>query len=165
MFIVLIPDYHAIGEYYKWMYVIVIALLVAVYLFGTEVSGTKGWFRIGNSGFQPAELGKIVMIIAIARMIANCTRGKDGGIRKIRDILPVAAVFALPVLLIMIQPDWGRRLCTRLLFSSCCYSQGTSIKLIIGLLVCTGVALPAAWLIMAPAEDTFTLFLGSRLKR
>jgi len=161
MFIVLIPDYHAIGEYYKWMYVIVIALLVAVYLFGTEVSGTKGWFRIGNSGFQPAELGKIVMIIAIARMLANRTRGKDGGIRKIRDILPVAAVFALPVLLVMIQPDWGTALVYAFTFFFMLLIARTSIKLIIGLLACTGVALPAAWLIMAPWQRIrFYTFFG-----
>lgn len=148
MFIVLLPDYHAIGEYYKWIYIILIALLVAVYLFGSEIKGVTGWFKIGTSGFQPSELGKIAIIITLARMMSNRTKGKDGGIRKIKDILPILVVFLVPFLLIMIQPDWGTAFVYAFTFFSMLFIAKTSIKIILGLLGCVGVSMPAAWFLM-----------------
>ena len=150
MFVVLLPDYHAIGEYYKWMYVIVVVLLVAVYFFGGDTRGIKGWFRIGNSGFQPAEIGKIVMVITMARMISDRTRGKDGGIKTLKDILPIIGVFAVPFMLVMIQPDWGTAFVYAFALIFMLIIARTSIKLIVGLGVCTGiVAVPVLWLNMA----------------
>ena len=149
MFIVLLPDYNAIGEYYKWIYIILIVLLVAVLFLGKEVNGTKGWFRIGESGFQPAELGKIAIIIMMARMISNRTKGKDGGIKKIRDLLPIIGIFLVPFALIMIQPDWGTAMVYAFTFFSMIFIAKTSLKLILGMFVCIGVAIPAAWFIMA----------------
>lgn len=148
MFIVLLPDYHAIGEYYKWIYAILIVLLVAVYFLGKEVNGTKGWFRIGTSGFQPSEVGKIAIIITLARMISNRTRGKDGGIRKLKDILPLLGVIALPAALILIQPDLGTVMVYAFTFFSMLFVARTSWKIIAGLLGCVGVALPLGWLLL-----------------
>lgn len=149
MFIVLIPDYHAIGEYYKWIYVIIVALLVLVLIFGKEVNGTVGWFRIGNSGFQPAELGKIGMIIVLARMISDKTRGKDGGIRKLKDMLPILIVFFIPISLVLLQPDLGTVLVYGFTFFSMLFIARTSIKIIAGIIVCTGVSIPVAWELLA----------------
>ncbi len=148
-FIVLLPDYHAIGEYYKWIYVILIVLLVAVLFLGKEVNGTKGWFRIGNSGFQPAEIGKIAMIIMLSRMISNRTKGKDGGIKSLRDLLPIVGVFLVPFVLIMVQPDWGTAMVYVFTFITMLFIAKTSIKLLLGMFVCVGVAVPSAWFIMA----------------
>ena len=149
MFIVLLPDYHAIGEFYKWLYVILIVLLVAVYLFGSEVNGTKGWFKIGSFGFQPSELGKIVLIIMMAKMISERTKGKDGGIKTIKDILPLVGIFLVPFALILIQPDMGTAFVYAFTFISMLFVAKTSLKLIIGLLVGAGAAVPLAWLVMA----------------
>lgn len=161
MFIMLLPDYHAIGEYYKWTYVLLIVLLVAVYFFGTAVNGTKGWFRIGESGFQPSELGKIALILTMARMISNRTKGKDGGIRSIKDIAPIIGVFIVPVALIMIQPDWGTALVYAFTFISMLFVAKTSLKIIIGLFVCAGIAMPAAWFMMADwQKERFYGFLN-----
>lgn len=148
MFIVLLPDYHAIEEYYKWIYIIIVGLLVAVYFFGSEVNGTTGWFRIGTSGFQPSEVGKIAMIIVLAHMIAKKTQGHDGGIRKLKDIVPILGLFIVPFGLIMIQPDWGTAFVYAFTFISMLFMARTSLKLIGAMLGCAGVALPIAWLIM-----------------
>ena len=149
MFIILLPDYHAVAEYYKWLYIILIVLLVAVYFLGTEVNGTKGWFRIGTSGFQPSELGKVIMIIMMAKMISSRTKGKDGGIKKIRDIAPIVGIFLIPFALILIQPDWGTALVYAFIFFAMLFIARTSWKIILGLLGCVGIMIPVAWLAMA----------------
>ena len=148
MFVLLLPDYHAIGEYYRWIYVALVVLLVAVYLFGTEINGTKGWFKIGTASFQPSEVGKTGMVIVMARMMANRAKGKDGGIKRIRDILPVLGVFVVPVALILIQPDWGTALVYVFTFVSMLFMAKTSWKIIVSFLVAGGVAVPVAWAVM-----------------
>ena len=127
MFIVLLPDYHAIEEYYKWIFIAIVGLLIAVFLFGSEINGTKGWFRIGTSGFQPSEVGKIGMIIVMAHMISKKSQGRDGGITKVKDILPMFAVFVVPFALILIQPDWGTAFVYAFMFVSMLFMAKTSL--------------------------------------
>ncbi len=148
MFVVLLPDYHAIGEYYKWIYVIIIALLVAVYFLGKEVNGTTGWFRIGTSGFQPSEVGKVAMVIVLARMMSNRTQGKEGGIRKFKDILILVGVFALPVALIILQKDFGTAMVYLFTFFSMLFIARTSWKILVGMFACVGVAAPVTWILL-----------------
>ena len=161
MFVVLLPDYHAIGEYYKWIYTILIILLVAVLLFGKTVNGTKGWFRIGNSGFQPSEIGKVAIIILLARMISDRTKGKDGGITKVRELLPILGAFLLPLALIIAQPDFGTAMVYVFTFFSMLFLARTSLKLLLGMVGCVCVALPAAWFVLADwQQNRIYSFLG-----
>lgn len=161
MFVVLLPDYHAVGEYYKWIYGIMIVLLVAVYFLGSELHGTKGWFEFGNSTFQPSELGKIAIIITLAKMISNRTAGRDGGIKKVKDILPIIGVFVIPFALIMIQPDWGTAFVYAFTFIAMLFVAKTSLKIIGGMFACVGIAAPLAWLVMADwQKERLYSFLG-----
>lgn len=166
MFVVLLPDYHAIGEYYKWIYAILIVLLVAVLLFGKTVNGTKGWFRIGNSGFQPSEIGKVAIIILMARMISDRTKGKDGGITKVSELLPILGVFLVPLALIIAQPDFGTAMVYVFTFFSMLFLARTSLKLIFGMVVgCVCVALPVAWLVLADwQKNRIYSFLGIQVE-
>ncbi|NLT97009.1 MAG: FtsW/RodA/SpoVE family cell cycle protein, partial [Christensenellaceae bacterium] len=161
MFVVLLPDYHAIGEYYKWIYTILIILLVAVLLFGKTVNGTKGWFRIGNSGFQPSEIGKVAIIILLARMISDRTKGKAGGITKVRELLPILGAFLLPLALIIAQPDFGTAMVYVFTFFTMLFLARTSLKLLLGMVGCVCAALPAAWLVLADwQKNRIYSFLG-----
>lgn len=161
MFIVLLPDYHAIEEYYKWIYLVIVGLLVAVMLFGSEINGTTGWFRIGTSGFQPSEVGKIAMIIVMAHMISKKTQGHDGGIRKVKDILLIVGVFIVPFALIMFQPDWGTAFVYAFMFISMLFMAKTSLKLLGALFALAGIAVPVGWLVMADwQKDRIYSFLG-----
>lgn len=165
MFVVLLPDYHAIGEYYRWIYVILIVLLIAVLFFGKEVNGTKGWFRIGNSGFQPSEIGKIAIIIMMSRMISNQTKGKDGGITKLKELLPIIGVFLIPLALIIIQPDFGTAMVYVFTFFSMLFIARTSLKLILGMMGCVGIALPATWFVLADwQKNRIYSFLGIQVE-
>ncbi|MDF2720269.1 MAG: cell cycle protein, partial [Paenibacillus sp.] len=91
------------GSWY--LYAIGILMLVAVYLFGAEKNSAKSWFILPfGFNFQPAELVKLLTIIAIAAFMNR--RGGEP-LRFWQEVVPIGLMVALPVGLIVIQPDLG----------------------------------------------------------
>lgn len=90
--------------WYVW-YGIGLVLLVAVYFLAPPINGAKSWFRLpGDMLFQPAEIVKIFLILAVAWLMGR-RQGDPLSMRK--DVLLVAAVSFVPFVLVMIQPDLG----------------------------------------------------------
>jgi len=148
--VIMIPDYHNIGDYTIWIYFINIALLVFV-LLTSKIRGITGWFQLGERGFQPSELGKIAIIITLAKMVSDKTNGKEG-ITKFRDILPIVGAFLLPFGLIMAQPDFGTAFVYAAIFFGILFMAKTSIK-IIGVIVGAALCLiPVMWFVVM-SED------------
>lgn len=82
------------------------ALLVLVLIFGQNIRGTTGWFRVAGFSFQPAEFAKIALILFMALFINYQGRRFDR---------PAYVVFGLGITgvlagLIMLQPDLGSAL-------------------------------------------------------
>ncbi|GAB1386056.1 rod shape-determining protein RodA [Melaminivora sp.] len=86
------------------LYALGVALLVAVALFGITKKGAQRWINIGVV-IQPSELLKIAMPL----MLAWWFQKREGQLRA-PDFLAAAALLALPVGLIMKQPDLGTAL-------------------------------------------------------
>lgn len=107
MFLVMLVDYHTIAHFTDWIYWAAVVLLIAVRFFGSTQNGTTGWFMIGNRGFQPGELCKILMIVVLAKVISDKTEGHENGIQTFREVLPALWRLAIPVALIASQPDLG----------------------------------------------------------
>ncbi|QJC52938.1 rod shape-determining protein RodA [Paenibacillus albicereus] len=97
-------DYRLVLKAWPVIYGVGVILLVAVKFAGKKINGASGWFTIGELSFQPAELGKIVLIIAVAYMMG---RRQGEKLQVVRDLMPIAAVAGLPFLLVVIQPDLG----------------------------------------------------------
>ncbi|SFB40361.1 rod shape determining protein RodA [Cohnella sp. OV330] len=90
--------------WYVW-YGIGLVLLVAVYFLAPPINGAKSWFQLpGGMLFQPAEIVKIFLILAVAWLMGR-RQGDPLSMRK--DVLLIAAVSFVPFLLVMIQPDLG----------------------------------------------------------
>jgi len=108
IFLISRMDYQVVGDFAKLAYLAIIALLVAVKLFGGSTRGVSGWFSIGSTrAFQPSEFGKVVLIIILAKLCGDSMDRNDGRIRGFKDLLTVAVVTLVPVALIAWQPDWG----------------------------------------------------------
>ena len=71
MFVVSFLNYQALLERVPLMYVISIASLVAVELFGKKYLGARRWVQIGSFHFQPSEWVKLVLILAMAKYFAD----------------------------------------------------------------------------------------------
>lgn len=88
------------------IYCLVILLLIATYFFAPVVRGVRGWIPIGPFQFQAAEFAKIALII----ILAGFFRKKHISIARISNIFLSFAYFAIPAVLIAIQPDFGSAL-------------------------------------------------------
>jgi rod shape determining protein RodA len=73
---------------------------------GSEVNGAKAWIPLpGGFQIQPAELAKISIIVGISMLLSERSHDSDEPTNK--DILRALAVAAVPVALILLQPDMG----------------------------------------------------------
>jgi rod shape determining protein RodA len=77
--------------------------LLVVLVIGRNVNGAKGWIDLGPFKLQPAEFAKIGVIMALARFMSRY----NFNFKKSTDQLGMAAIIAVPALLIMLQPDDG----------------------------------------------------------
>lgn len=98
-------DYRLVLKtWYVW-YAIGLILLVLVYLFAPEINGAKSWFVLpGGMLFQPAEIMKIFLVIAIAALLG---RRLGDPLRMRSDVMMVAVTAFVPFLMVMMQPDLG----------------------------------------------------------
>ena len=84
-------------------YILGIASLVAVLLFGREVNGAKAWFQLGDVRIQPVEFAKIATALTLARVMS----AYSFSISRPSDIVKVAVVIMLPLGIIILQNDTG----------------------------------------------------------
>ena len=92
-----------IKEWSSLIYLAGLLLLAGLFVFGTEVSGAKAWYRFGGIGFQPAEFMKLAVALGLAKLLSE--RGFD--IKNKTDLLKALLLITVPVVLILLQPDLG----------------------------------------------------------
>ena len=84
----------------------VLLLMLAVFVVGPSIRGSRRWFDLGFFQLQPSELGKIVLIIFLAGFLADRARRLD----ELRVPLAAVGIAALPILLVFFEPDFGTAL-------------------------------------------------------
>ncbi|MGH8749883.1 MAG: rod shape-determining protein RodA, partial [Burkholderiales bacterium] len=86
-------------------YLVGLALLVAVALFGDVVNGARRWLHLGFVRVQPSEMMKIAVPLMLAWYFHRCESAL-----RLRDFALAGLLLALPVALIARQPDLGTAL-------------------------------------------------------
>lgn len=92
--------YHALA---RQLYVGALALLAVVVVLGEISYGSSRWLDLVVIQLQPSELGKIAMIIALARLLSE---GPEQ-VKSLRTFAIALVLVALPVVLVFLQPDLG----------------------------------------------------------
>jgi len=131
-------DYRALKNYTGLLYIIACLILVAVLFFGISIRGTTGWFNFGFFNFQPSEFVKIVVIIILAKYLS----GTRNYLSDLKKIIISGIYVSLPILLILLQPDFGSALVISFIWLSMLFVSGTSKKYI-ALILFFGLALLA----------------------
>ena len=117
------------------VYVSMLCVLGAVLVVGIEVKGARAWFQFGGIQFQPSELGKVVLILALAAWLA---RGDEPSAPR---VVVAVLLVAVPVGLIILQPDLGTVLVYGAIAAGMALVAGVKGRhlFILGLLLVTGL--------------------------
>lgn len=81
-----------------------IVALLLVWVLGADIRGSARWIQIGSFNFQPSEFMKILLILAVARYLADDPKTDS---RTLLDLALPLLLTAVPTALVMAQPDLG----------------------------------------------------------
>ncbi|MGH9208354.1 MAG: FtsW/RodA/SpoVE family cell cycle protein, partial [Acidimicrobiales bacterium] len=103
MVVVTLIDYHRLEEWALVVYgVVVIGLLGVLSPLGHNALGASRWFQIGSFALQPSSFASLAVIVCAS---VYCARHQgDMGLRNIFVLLGLAAI---PILLVIKEPDLG----------------------------------------------------------
>lgn len=88
------------------IYLVIILLLIGLYPFGSTISGARSWYNFGGIGLQPAEFAKVAVSLATAKLLSEI----QIDIRRFKSLIQIVLIIALPMGLIVLQPDAGSAL-------------------------------------------------------
>src|SRR5207244_3130048 len=107
MFVVSLLNYHALLERVHWMYIVALASLMSVLLFGQKYLGARRWVKLpGGNHFQPSEWVKLILILAVAKYFADLQQRELSW----SDFMKAGAIVGVPMLMVLAQPDLGTAL-------------------------------------------------------
>ncbi|MBL8231343.1 MAG: rod shape-determining protein RodA [Bryobacterales bacterium] len=95
-------DYHTLLGQVPVLYVGTVALLVVTFAVGAAFFGSRRWIPLfGGFHLQISEFAKLVLVLLVARYLSAIRNDR----LELRDFLRLTALFAVPMLLVMKQPD------------------------------------------------------------
>ena len=133
-------------SYERWghlIYILCVALLVAVLFLGKYVGGSKRWLSVGPFSLQPSELVKLGVIIVLAKYYARVSTTK--GV-NFRELLTPCIFTAIPFALIVRQPDLGTAMVVALIAGTITLYVKIERRTFVWLTTGAMLTIPLVWL-------------------
>ena len=93
------------------VYLLSVSGLVLVLTMGSTINGSRSWLRVLGLSIQPSEFAKVALVAGVAMILGEKHDERGTGISRSTpgdaDVLLVLALAAVPMGLIMLQPDFG----------------------------------------------------------
>jgi rod shape determining protein RodA len=131
-----VVDYRLIRAYTPIVWVIGVLGLTAVLIpgIGDEVNGANAWIGLpGGFQVQPAELAKISIIVGMSMILSERTHDTDAP--QHTDVMQALVVAAVPVLLILAQPDMGTVFIISISVVTIIAVSGAPMRWVVGLIL------------------------------
>ena len=136
IFLALLP-YQVFQTYAKGVYVLSVALLVFTLLFGTRLRGSRSWIDLGSLYFQPVEITRLGLAVAIAAYANVRSRDLHYWQGSIPPLLLAGAHFGL----VLLQPDLSSALVMAPMTLAILFAAGMPLGFLAMLLATTFIAL------------------------
>jgi len=157
MLLMSVVNYQVLLERVHWMYIISIASLLAVRIFGEKYLGARRWVKMPGGGhFQPSEWVKLILILAVAKYFAELQQ------RELSwpDFMKAGAIVGVPMLMVLAQPDLGTALTYLPIAIMGLFLGGLRVKQAVAVLVLAGLMMPLAWHVLKPYQrERLTSFM------
>ncbi len=161
-------SYRRFWDWTYFLYAAALFFLFLVFALGAIRLGAQRWLKLGWFNFQPSELAKLVMAIFFARYFSRkssddieLSSARFGIFKGI--ILPFFFT-AIPLGLIIEQPDLGSGILQLLLFISMLYLTNVKLRYILILLVLISLPVPFMWHFLRDYQkDRLLVFLNPNI--
>ncbi|MBR0359312.1 MAG: FtsW/RodA/SpoVE family cell cycle protein, partial [Selenomonadaceae bacterium] len=131
MFVLMFFHYKLYGRYNVGLYMLNILMLLVVLVLQTGGRGGMNafikWGSGSERGIQPSELGKVIIIICLAKNFAT----RKTPVATLKDFLWQTAYVGIPLVLIVLQPDFGTALVYVFIFAVMLFASNMDWKLIV----------------------------------
>jgi rod shape determining protein RodA len=152
MFAISRVDYSRLRELKYGLYATMIASILLVLALGAASRGSRRSFDFAFLNFQPSELGKLLLVLALSAFVVD-------RVRRLRDRDTTARTMLLaliPAVLVIVQPDLGSGMVYIVIAVAVLFVAGTSWKHFAALFATFAVAIALA-LAVAPAAGVQVL--------
>jgi rod shape determining protein RodA len=154
-------DYRFLLQYSPGLYAAALLPLVWLPLFGHRISGAKSWIRFGaGAQVQPSEIAKISTALLLAWILEN----DDRAYLRPRTVAALAGTLAIPVALILAQPDLGVALTYVPMLLAALFFGGLRARWWILLIVAGTLTIGGSWFVLKDYQkDRIRTFLDPSL--
>lgn len=146
LIVTFLVDYRVIAKISIGFYIVSIILLIAV-LLTSAINGATSWFSIGPISIQPAEFAKIAVVLFLANIMVKMSKNEINRPLKLLMILGIAIV---PILLIILQPDYGSAMAYIVATALMLYVAGIKKRYIITAILLVVIAVPILYFFVLP---------------
>jgi rod shape determining protein RodA len=129
-------DYRMLRAYTPIVWGLGVIGLTAVLIpgLGSEVNGAQAWIPLpGGFQIQPAELAKISIIVGMSMLLSEYRHENDEPTN--RDVIQALLIAAIPVGLILLQPDMGTVFIISISVVAMIGASGAPTRWVVGLLL------------------------------
>lgn len=122
------------------VYVLILGLLGIVFVAGQVSGGAQRW--LGAGAVQPSELSKILIVVVLAKFLAD----REERLDEFSTVIVSLGIAAVPMLLIYFQPDLGTALTFVAIWMAMVWMAGTRFRHLLFVVGGGVAALPIVWL-------------------
>ena len=162
-------DYRRFYDAAYLFYGLTVFLLVLVLVAGHHALGAQRWVSFGGISFQPSEIAKLSVILALGRYFSDRRSAfsvRPGNTMQLLwyDLFLPLLMTLLPMLLIFKQPDLGTSLLFMGIFFFMLLVSGLRYRYILGFLFCCLSVVPFGWHVLKDYQkDRLLVFLNPNI--
>lgn len=137
-------DIESISNYWKYLYVLNILLIGSLYFFGVGATdtGNRSWIRFGSVGIQPAELGKVLLILTLSSHMYKLRNEINSPVAVLKLCLHVLIPVAL---IIFVSDDTGMATVYIFIFLIMAFCAGVKLRYFLGAGALACISAPFIW--------------------
>ncbi len=146
VFLILLSfDYHLFTDFISFIYVSGLGILSLVLVIGHTIHNNKSWIKVGtaagNFAFQPSELVKVLVIVALAKYYSESDRDH----LDLRELFFGGLIVFVPMMLVVLQGDLGTAVTFLPIYGALSFLGGIRRKHILVLMLAVAFAVPVCW--------------------
>jgi len=147
---------------YSFGLLLLVLLILAPESIAREINGAKSWFTLPGFSLQPSEFVKVFLVLALSRLIVE--HQEKYIVKTLQSdfllLFKIGGVTALPLFLVMLQPDLGTSLVLLAIMLGMVFISGISWKILLPIFSSFAVIATVVLYLVIWHSDWITTYFG-----